>query len=197
MFTQSDVAVLLDGTPDSRHALVKRALAKGEILGIRRSLYCLAPRFRKKPVNVFSVAQRIYGPSYISMESALSHHGWIPEGVYVCTSASFGNARTFDTPLGTFTYKRIPQLVFYAEVERCTDTVGNVFLMASPAKALADYVYARKAEFAGIEDAAESLRIERDDWTTVSPSALEALSDNSTSRRVKDFLARWQEALGS
>lgn len=195
MFTQSDAALLLEGTPDRRHALVKRALAKGEILGIRRGLYCLAPQYQRKPVNVFALAQRVYGPSYVSMESALGFHGWIPEAVYACTCASLGNARAFETPLGTFLYRRVPQRVFYANVDRLTDNSGNVFLMASPAKALADYVYTRKPPWRGIDDAAESLRIEPEAWHGTGAPELDELAANYASRRVTAFLRRWKEAL--
>lgn len=195
IFSQAEVAAALDVSPFSRHALVKRALDKGEILGIRRGLYCLAPRYQKKPVSVYAAAQRVYGPSYVSMESALSHHGWIPEGVYACTCASYGNARKFDTPLGPFIYRRIPQRIFYAGVERCVDPSGNVFLMASPAKALADYVYVHKPDWKDIGEAAESLRIEFDDWTRVPYAEVEALLGNCTNRRVRRILESWMGAL--
>ena len=195
IFSQAEVAVALDVSPFSRHALVKRALAKGEILGIRRGLYCLAPRYQKKPVSVFAAAQRIYGPSYVSMESALSYHGWIPEAVHTCTCASYGNAREFHSPLGLFVYRRVPQRVFYAEVERIRDPSGNVFLMASPVKALADYVYAHKPEWKEIGDAAESLRIEPEDLASVSSAQIEELSSNYSNRRVRRLLASWKERL--
>lgn len=192
VFSQSDVAVAVDGSEFSRHGLVKRALAKGEILQIRRGLYCLAPRYRKKSVSVYAVAQRVYGPSYVSMETALSFHGWIPEAVHVCACASFGNAKDFDTPLGLFVYRRIPQRVFYAGVERRADADGNVFFMASPAKALADYVYVHRVNWT-IDDASASLRIEPDDLAAVASELLDALIDNYSSRRVRRFLASWKE----
>lgn len=194
VFSQSDVAVVVDGSEFSRHGLIKRALGKGEILQIRRGLYCLAPRFRKKPVSVYAVAQRVYGPSYVSLETALAFHGWIPEAVHACTCASYGNARDFDTPVGPFVYRRIPQRVFYADVERHVDTDGNVFLMASPAKALTDYVYVHRVDWA-IDDASASLRIEPEDLAAVTAEELDALIDNYASRRVKRFLASWKEWL--
>ena len=133
VFTQSDIEVL-EGTVCSRHGLIKRATSKGEILNIRRGLYCLAPWYQKRPINIYALSQRIYGPSYVSLETALRYHEWIPEAVYACTCASFGNAKEFDTPLGIFSYKRIPQRVFYTGVERNVDNAGNAFFMASPEK---------------------------------------------------------------
>jgi len=195
MFSFTELTVAMDSSAFSRHGLIKRALAGGEILNIRRGLYCLAPRYQKRPVNVYAVAQRIYGPSYISMETALSHHGWIPEAVHTCTCASYGNAKEFNTPLGLFSYSRVPQKVFYAGVERCVDSAGNVFFMASPAKALADYFYARRPPWKNIRDALGSLRIEQEDALAVTGEELSVLEDNCSNGRVRRFLAGWKEAV--
>ncbi len=191
VFTQSDVAVLVDGTDFSRHGLIKRAISSGEILNIRRGLYCLAPEFQKKPVSVYSLAQRVYGPSYISMETALSYHGWIPEAVYACTCASFGNSKVFETPLGVFSYKRVPQHTFYLGVERCNDENGNVFFIASPAKALADYLYIHQFNWTRIDEPAGSLRIDEDELACVTAEELEVLMNNYSNGRVKLFLSGW------
>ena len=191
VFTQADVTVLVDGTDFSRHGLVKRAMAAGEILSVRRGLYCLASQFQKKPVSVYSLAERINGPSYISMETALSHHGWIPEAVYACTCASFGNSKTFETPLGVFSYKRVPQHVFFLGVERHSDEDGNVFLMASPAKALADYLYVHQLNWTRIDEPIGSLRIDEDELACVTTEELDGLLGNYRNGRVKRFLTGW------
>jgi len=191
VFTQSDVAASVDGTDFSRHGLIKRAMSAGEILNIRRGLYCLAPEFQKKPISVYGLAERIFGPSYISMETALSHHGWIPEAVYACTCASFGNSKEFETPLGIFSYRRVPQHTFFLGVERCNDENGQVFFMASPAKALADYLYVHQLNWTKIDEPIGSLRIDEDELAGVTGEDLEALLGNYSNGRVKRFLTGW------
>jgi len=191
LFTQADVATLLEGTDFSRHGLIKRAISAGEILNIRRGLYCLAPEFQKKPISVYALAERIYGPSYISMESALSHHGWIPEAVYACTCASFANSREFATPLGAFSYRRVPQNAFFLGVDRCKDANGNVFFMATAAKALADYLYMQKLNWSGMAEPIASLRIEEEELAKVSIQDLEELLGNYSNGRVRRFLTGW------
>jgi hypothetical protein len=146
---------------------------------------------------VYTLAQRVHGPSYVSLASALSHHGWIPEAVYTCTNVSLGPAKSFDTPLGTFSYQRVPQRVFFTSVERSLDTEGNAYFMASPAKALADYVYLHRESPKRIEAIAGSLRIEQEDWTSVCTQELEALIHNYTNHRVLGFLSNWKAALPS
>lgn len=191
VFTQSDVAVSMDGTDFSRHGLIKRAIADGEILNIRRGLYCLAPEFQRQAISMYGLAEKVYGPSYISMETALCYHGWIPEAVYACTCASFGKSKEFNTPLGVFSYTRVPQHTFYLGVERCEDERGNVFLMASPAKALADYLYVHQLKWVRVQEPMGSLRIESDELACVRADELRALRENYSNGRVKRFLTGW------
>jgi len=187
-FTSQDVSTLFPESQNKRYALVKRAIASSEIIHIRRGLYCLAPKYQKKNINLYALAERIYGPSYISLESALSWHGWIPEAVYTVTSVSFGKSKEFKTPLGVFSYSRVPQKVFYTCVARLTDEVGDVLLMASPLKALADYVYVQKKDWTGLKPVVESLRIEPEEFASVAVNDLDALIENYKSRRVMNFL---------
>ncbi|MFZ2653943.1 MAG: hypothetical protein WAX69_03440 [Victivallales bacterium] len=187
-FTSQDVATLFPESGDKRYGLVKRAIAGGEIIHVRRGLYCLAPKFQKKKLNLQSLAQNLYGPSYISLESALAWHGWIPEAVYTLTSVSSGKSKEFNTPLGAFSYSRVPQRIFYVGVERLTDEAGNIFLIASPAKALADYAYVNKKNWTGLKPPVESLRIEPEEFESITSDDLDALIENYTSLRVRRFL---------
>jgi hypothetical protein len=187
-FTNQDVASLFPESDDARYALIKRAIANGEIIHLRRGMYCLAPKYQKKRVNLYALAQHIYGPSYISLESALRWHGWIPEAVYTLTSVSLGKSKEFKTPLGVFSYSRVPQDVFYAGVERLTEEGGDVFFMAAPLKALSDYVYVNRKEWTGLEPIVNSLRIEPEDFEIVTAGGFEMLMDNYKSRRVRRFL---------
>ncbi|MHC4951419.1 MAG: type IV toxin-antitoxin system AbiEi family antitoxin domain-containing protein [Planctomycetota bacterium] len=195
IFGLPEVTVLIDGSNYSRHGLIKRAMVNGEIQIIRRGLYCLTPEYQKKPISVCSLSQSIYGPSYVSLETALRYHDWIPEAVYGCTCVSFQNSKEFKTPFGIFSYKRVPQKTFYASVERCIDENGNPFFMASPAKAISDYVYVHNLRWTGISDAVASLRIEQDELDSVTFNELSDLKNNYNNGRVKQFLAGWQEAL--
>ena len=196
-FTNQDVAALFPESENARYALVKRAIANGELIHIRRGMYCLAPKYQKKRVNLYALAQHIYGPSYISLESALSWHGWIPEAVYTLTSVSFGKSKEFKTPLGVFSYNRVPQEVFYVGVERMTDETGDVFFMASPLKALSDYVYVHRKDWVGLGPIVNSLRIEREEFENVNYDGFDMLLENYKSRRVQLFLEGLRKDLKS
>jgi hypothetical protein len=197
VFTQADISVAISGTDFSRHGLVKRAIADGEIINVRRGLYCLAPKYQKNHISVYGLAEQIYGPSYISLESALSYHGWIPEAVYTCSCVSFGNAKEFKTPLGIFSYKRVPQHIFYSTVCRHEDESGNIFFMARPVKALTDYVYIHRLNWTSITQAAGNLRIDEDSFASVTSKELQELLGNYTNARVRKFLAGWLKEIES
>lgn len=190
-FSLLELSRWVGGTSDRRFGLLKRALKSGEVIRIHRGLYSLAPRYLRRKSDPLVFAQWIHGPSYISLETALSYHGWIPEAVYAVTSACMDRAREFETPFGHFSFTRIPQKVFYTEVTRMENRGGQgmgSFLMASPLKALADYVYARRVDWASARPVIESLRVDEGSLAGIHPQALELLIDNYTSRRVRRFL---------
>lgn len=102
---------------------------------------------------VFEIANRIYSPSYVSFEMALSHYELIPESVYGVTSATTLKTSRFKTPIGDFSYRSIhPRLYFGFELLKAGD---KLYKLASAEKALLDFLYfspgMRKVEdFAGI-----------------------------------------------
>src|SRR5258708_2453039 len=86
LFTDVDLDCLLNRTPAARYGMVNKALKKGEVIKIRRGLYLLADKYRHKKLSKFFLASRIAPHSYISLESAFSYYGWIPEYVTTVTS---------------------------------------------------------------------------------------------------------------
>jgi hypothetical protein len=77
-FTLMEMACWVGGSSDRQFALLKRALKSGEVMRIHRGLYGLAFKYLRRKLDPLVLAQHIYGPSYISLETALSYHGWIP-----------------------------------------------------------------------------------------------------------------------
>ena len=108
---------------------------KGELVRLKRGLYITA---NGKP-NLFLVANHLYGPSYVSCESALRYYGLIPEHVESVTSVSTLRSKEFENALGHFSYRHIPMDYYPQDV--CIQTEKDVsFQIASPEKALADLV---------------------------------------------------------
>jgi hypothetical protein len=186
--TDAELEVLLDGTPDSRYGKVKRLLANGKLLHIRRGLYCLTDMagYLKKP-HPFELAQYIYGPSYISLESALSYHRLIPETVYTVTSVTGGRSKEFKTPLGLFSYQHLPLENLYTEVEFVYED-GYKFFMAKPWKAICDYVFCYKKNWNCLNPLLESLRVNLDDLPVLRNEAIQLLDEYYQHKRLSRFL---------
>ena len=85
------------------------------------------------------IANKLYQPSYISLETALSYYKIIPEVVYGTSSITTKAPREFKTPLGNFTYQHLKTEAFTGY--RLQEIDRHKALFAEPEKALADYLY--------------------------------------------------------
>jgi len=182
-----DLALLIPGTSDKRYSWLKRALKKKRLLRLKKGLYFLNTPLEKRAVDLFELAQLMYGPSYISLESALSWHEWIPEAVYTTTSVTIKRAATFSTPIGAFKYYHTPQQLFYLGVVRHSSK-ENSYLIATPWKALADCFYVYRKSWKTLEDVSLDLRIEKESFLSSDTNALQELASQYPSKRVRLFL---------
>ena len=196
VFTRTEIVCWVGGSSDRQFGLLRRALRAGEVVRIHRGLYCLAAKYPRRKVDPLVLAQRIWGPSYISLETALSYHGWIPEAVYTVTSASMDRSREFTTPLGVFSFTRIPQETLYTEVTRVETVPAQAFLLASPLKALCDYVYAHRLDWDSSRPVVGSLRVEEEELATVEENEFDRLAANYSSRRIRRFLEGLRKDVG-
>jgi hypothetical protein len=188
IFTREDAAFWAGSEGAALNSLLKRAVKAGEVVRYRQGVYGLAPRFKRETVHPFELAQYLHGPSYLSLECALSHHGWIPEAVFTVTCVTQARSRSFQTPLGLFSFTRIPQELFFAGVQREMTPGGGAYLMATPLKALADYVYVHRPEWNTLASACESLRIEEGELDGLDGGMFEELEGVYRERLVLEFL---------
>ena len=119
---------------------IARWVRSGYLLQLRRGLYALSKDYHKKRPHPFYIANRLKKASYVSLHSALAHHGLIPEHVPIVTSVTTGRPEKRTTPLGGFLFKHVkPGLFFGYEVMDAGDG-QNVFI-AKPEKAFLDLAY--------------------------------------------------------
>jgi hypothetical protein len=113
---------------------------KGFVIRIKRNLYVVSSRVHNQEISSELVANHLYGPSYVSLESALAHYGLIPERVYAMRSVCMKMCKNYDTPLGHFEFVKMPEKYFPIGVRQ--EIVNNqyAFLIASPEKALCDLI---------------------------------------------------------
>lgn len=136
---------------------------KGYIKKIIKEYYIFSDTEINERV-LFLIAQNIYRPSYVSLESALSYHGLIPEGVFSVTSVTSKKSQNLETPVGNFIYKSVkPELMFGYEL---IESVMGKIKMAEPEKAILDYLYLNSdmKEESDFEEWRLNLQILRDNW---------------------------------
>ncbi len=120
---------------------VTSLLTAGDLVRVKKGIYIFGPRHRRRPYSREILANLLYGPSCLSLDYALHQHGLIPEKVETLTSVTPGRARTFSTPVGVFSYSRVPLGVFRVGLARREGGGGQGYLMSTPERALADKVY--------------------------------------------------------
>ncbi|HEY9048172.1 MAG TPA: hypothetical protein VIN08_19835 [Ohtaekwangia sp.] len=117
-------------------ALVK----KGILMPVKKGLYLVGPMVSGQTPEPFLLANHILGPSYVSLESALSFHGLIPEQVFEVTSVTTKASRKFKTRLGIFSYTRLPLPYYSFGLQQIKLGEEQYALVASPEKAVCDKI---------------------------------------------------------
>jgi hypothetical protein len=153
-------SVMTDKTPEAKKQIIKRACQKGELIRVKNGIYVVGDEWRKFGVDLFSVANYMVRPSYISLESALSYYNLIPEAVYTTTSVTTKLTSEYESALGIFSFSHLKlehfNFGFYQQVEKT-----GPFLNATPLKALMDYIYLHNKNYDSVSAIEEDLRF---DW---------------------------------
>lgn len=137
---------------------LKNWVNKGHLIMLRRGLYATSEL--RDRVDVTAFATKLYAPSYVSLETALSHYGIIPEAVFTTTSVTTRKTKTFSTPLGMFSYQKIKRAAFGG-----FDTImreGVSFNLATPEKAVVDFLYLNRNILDGSRAQLEGYRFSED-----------------------------------
>lgn len=160
---------------DKIHNLIK----DGTLAQVRRGLYIAGPKITDVRPDPFLIANHILGPSYVSLESALSYHGLIPEKVFEVSSMTTKASRRFSTPLGVYSFTRLPLPYYSYGIQSVEIDKQQRFLIASPIKALFDKIIttagvnfrSRTSVLTYLED---DLRIDIDALRELNLSAMES-----------------------
>ena len=200
VFSETQLRRMLDGSDARRYGLVNRALNVGELHRIKRGLYVLDNKYRDFPLHPFALAQMMVPGSYVSLETALAHHGWIPEAVYTTASILPGRkSKNYDhEKLGSFTFHPLAihkgcflELVLREQVNQ------QAMLIAKPVRALMDLVCLRKKEWQGMDWLVDGMRIDYEYLRTITGADIRTLKLVYKQKRVKKFLEELARELGN
>jgi len=138
----------------------------GSVVRVKKGLYLRGwEQDEEMPVEPVVLAGLIYGPSYVSLETALAYHGLIPERVVEITCVTSKRAKVFETPVGRFRYVPVKEQVYSVGI-RLEQAKGGHWLLAEPEKALCDRIALIRDLTAARDIAevlAEDLRIDLDE----------------------------------
>ncbi|MFH1440560.1 MAG: hypothetical protein ABIH18_00735 [Candidatus Omnitrophota bacterium] len=139
LFTFQDVLLFY---PDEKRDSLKRVLYRwknrGWVCSLKKGLYELSYP-KEYIIPDMYVANKLYSPSYVSLETALSNYSIIPEVAMAVTSITTKPTRRFKNKHGLFLYRTVKADVFtgyYVDKQ-----AGFDIFIAEPEKALVDYIY--------------------------------------------------------
>ena len=135
VFRPCDLEVIFGANSRAVAGFLHYNAKKGAILRLKKGLYAFE---RNLPAD-FVLANLLYQPSYVSLDTALSHYHLIPETVYAVTSVTTKPTREFGVQERLFEYRKIKKQAYTGYFPQ--DFSGEVAHLASPEKAVADFLY--------------------------------------------------------
>lgn len=140
-------------TPISRHLIlellkdyqspndkISELIKSEELISIRRGLYITGPKMDLPTPEPFLIANHLRGPSYVSLESALSYWNMIPERAHEISSVTIKTSKLYKTPVGRFSYQQLKIPYYSFGIKNIEYSPKQTMLVASPEKALCDKV---------------------------------------------------------
>ena len=131
---------LLEKSVSNVNEKISNLVKNGDLIRLKKGFYTFSKAYLNKPIDLISAANMLYTPSYISFDYALSYYGMIPERVSEITSATSKNEKLFDTPIGRFSYKKIPINAYSLGVDWINDEIEGGKFIATAEKALCDKI---------------------------------------------------------
>lgn len=142
---------------------IKRMVKRGDLARIRNGLYMIPGTH----VDEYVVANLLYQPSYVSLETVLNNKGLIPDITMNVTSITTTTSKKISTTIGTFLYSKISRDLYYG-FDRVKDIRSDYYYdIACKEKALLDLVYIRRIK---------SLEEYRFDFSTIDQNRLQELA---------------------
>ncbi|OGH84394.1 MAG: hypothetical protein A2261_02225 [Candidatus Magasanikbacteria bacterium RIFOXYA2_FULL_44_8] len=137
LFSAFDVRKVFPISEIAATFLLYRYAQKKFITRVKRGLYVFPDTL---PPDLY-LANKLYEPSYISLEFALSYHRVIPENVYEITSVTPKATRRFEALGKAYSYRRINKRMFTGYTAQ--KQKGFSFIIADAEKAFVDTLYYR------------------------------------------------------
>jgi hypothetical protein len=169
---------------------------EGKLIRLKKGMYVPSPEVAGGFLSLELIANHLYGPSYVSMESALRYYGLIPEQVRTVRSVTAGRSKTFENPLATFRYTHVDSEYYPIGISQRKADEKYTFLIASPEKALCDMIVATpRLYFQSVKSVGiyleDNLRFEMEALKAMDASIIERCAGVGKKKKPLEYLLKF------
>lgn len=174
---------------------ISELIKSKKLISLRRGLYITGTKLNLPAPEPFLIANHLRGPSYVSLESALSYWNMIPERVFEISSVCIKTSKYYINQAGRFSYHQLKLPYYSFGIRKIKHSPKQTLLIASPEKALCDkIVLTPKLNLRSIKQTREflmeDLRIEREILKTLNPQLIEFWIQNSPKKNSLKMLIK-------
>ena len=157
---------------------ISELLKNNSLISIRRGMYITGPRLDLPSPDPFLIANHLRGPSYVSLDSALSYWGMIPERAFEISSITIKTSKLYKNAVGRFSYHQLKIPYYSFGIKHIDISSKQTILIASPEKALCDkLILTPQIQLRSIKQTREflidDLRISMDDLRNLDTQIME------------------------
>jgi predicted transcriptional regulator of viral defense system len=119
---------------------IMELMSQGDLIQLRKGLYMTSTLINSNRPEPFLVANHLYGPSYVSLDSALFYWGFIPERVFEITSVTSKLSKRSTVENTVFSFTHLPLAYYPVGIKSVRLTDKQTVLIGSPEKCICDKV---------------------------------------------------------
>lgn len=191
-FESSEVHALFDDPRPQVQKSLSVWTKKNQLIQLRRGHYLLPDGVRTREPSEYYVSNYLYAPSYVSLRTALSYYGMIPEATGQIQAITPRHGNTWETKLNTFSYRTMKTERFWGYTVRSTDHTDlsptqSSFYIARPEKVLLDLFYLQSGPWTA--ERIRQMRFQRTD--RVDPEQLREDTDRFASPKVRQAVEQF------
>jgi hypothetical protein len=179
---------------------ISEMIKSGELVSLRRGLYVPGPELDLPIPESFVIANHLRGPSYVSLESALSYWDLIPERVYETSSVTTKTTKAYQTSLGRYSFQHLTTPYYSFGIRSVRLTEQQTALIASPEKAVCDKIVLTagvilRSISQTMDFLMEDLRIDEEQLQTLDVSTIDTWVEDAPKRSSLQMLVNTLQGL--
>ena len=179
---------------------INQLIKSKELISLKRGLYMVGPQLDLPAPTPFLIANHLRGPSYVSLESALSHWNLIPEKVFEISSITLKTSKVYQNDTGRYSYKQLKTPYYSYGINNITLSSKQSVVIATAEKAMCDKIvltpklYLRSIQQT-LDFLLEDLRIAREDLIQLDTNLIKEWLEEAPKKSSLSMLVKTLETL--